>query len=79
MPLVYAGLGSKKIQYHPGKDNIDPDAFILDDTAYMETYTQIVQQDVLQAVACQQNRKTKDKWTGEQTVPNGTDMTCKNH
>jgi len=60
MQLVYTGLGSKRIQYHPGKDNIDPDAFFLDDTAYMETYTQIVQQDVLQAVACRPNRKTKD-------------------
>lgn len=43
------------IHYRPGKTNIDADTLSrmpLDDTAHMETYTEIVPQDVLQTVAC---------------------------
>lgn len=55
------------IHYRPTKANIDADTWSwmpLDDTAHMETYTEIVSQDVLQTVVCaQQNTKTKAGWT----------------
>ena len=65
------------IHYRPGKANINADTFSRmssDDTAYMETYTVIVPQDVLQAVACSAKSQEQGQvnWvsalTGDHTI-----------
>ena len=52
------------IHYRPGKANIDADTLSrmpLDGTAHMETYTEILPQEILQTVACSAKSKTKAK------------------